>query len=385
MKLPPIELLGRHICLCLLVAVSIVEAQHAMAEITDSGLDYFEASQRILWLDDHQVVAMLGEKDAHAIRDRHKANKQSIYHWDISSNSIKKIAGPAVSGLCVSNGYIGYEVFSPADEGRSSLKDYFGPFGAETLQPDERVRYPRDRYTCRRATPEKMPQWMLTAKKQGRIFVALREEHGWLEIGQRSDVPVGQRWFLDQIFTPDSTPNQGKMIEREFAELLHSSGFHVSPPEASYIAAKNAYAISLRKNDRSLFGGDGAIDLDRIYRAKPEDEAYLWLHPDGRVERMKFFNPSTMLRGRKIFTGKFLALLRLNHVDVDDPNQGIFVDAPTGVLQVVSGYTSDHSTSPNGCKIAFGRGKISDGVGWQYRLAVVDLCKTKMGQLQIGF
>ncbi len=368
----------QRICMLLFASIATIESQYVAATEMDSGVDYYNGPQKIRWLNNNEVVAMLVEQKKMIMPDGFKRSGSSLYHWNLSANKVRKIAGPMVEKFCLTDGNIGYSVLSPADWGKAHPKEYAGLFGSEKLQTLEKGAASGYRNICPEIISQQMPDWMSEAKKLGRVFVPLMKEHGWLEIGVRSDKPKGQNNFLAAIFPPGSTRDEGKTIDPQFGELLHDSGFHfthVGPD--SYVPARNAYAIQLTKNSESMYGSDGKIRKDRLfpYIHKPEDSYYIWLYPDGRIEKMRFHNPVASLNGGKRFTGKFLVLVRGNILDPDDPNQGIFLDHPSGILRVAAGNAENVSASPDGCKIAFGIGTISKEEGWRYRLKAVDLCK----------
>lgn len=362
----------RHICMLLFASFATIDSQYVAATEMDSGVDYYQGPQKILWLNSNEVVAMLVEQKKMVMPDGFKMSGHSLYHWNLNANKVRKIAGPMVKEFCLRDGNIAYSAQSPADWGKAYPKLYAGSFGSEKLQTGSYREF------CPETISQDMPLWMSAAKKQGRLFVPLMKEHGWLEIGVRSDKPKGESNFLMAIFPPGSVEGEGRKVDAQFGELLHDSGFHLTLVQPhSYVPAKNAYAVELEKNGESMYGSDGKIRKDRLfpYVPKPEDSAYIWLYPDGRVEKMRFHNPVASLKEGKIFTGKFLLLVQGNILDLDDPNQGIFLDHPNGILRVAAGETDHRAVSPDGCKIAFGSGTIATGEGRRYRLKAVDLCK----------
>lgn len=322
----------------------------------------------VFWLDDDNLIVagVPVEREASFPKGWHLLN------YSLSGRKITDL-GAFGGGLCVSGGFIRYwrPTADTADKPLSVQKKVtvVGPLnnlvevppppplapGQEPfkLSPLQQCQFPHE-------LPAP-PPWLEAAKKAGRIFRALKSEHGWLEMAIHPRYGIrANPTFPITVHPPGLPDSKGYPVSDVFQKHL-GEGFSLWSPE--YVPFKDAYFIL----------------LDYYQSSRPPGSPLgWWLYPDGRVEEVTFSNPANQTWGNLVFTRAGNLLIRMSFTKSNFHEAGIYLDDVKGPLKLVSGRVQDKAfVSPDGCKVAFGNDTRRDIVPGteRHKLQVIDVCQ----------
>lgn len=350
----------------LLLVAGLLSIKTTLAlEVKDSDFELANPVVRVIyWADEKHVVASIFEKEPWTAPDGTTKGVESIVVWNVETNEKKRYAGPGTGGLCVGDGFVRYFQRRLAEGAYDELDRYYGPLGQE-----KRVVLSGaiDRETCRLVSElSPAPAWLDAAKKSGRLFKALKAEHGWVEmvIRPRGGIRANPA-YPARIYRPGANLDDGIPIADVFREHLND-GYYLDPPK--YVAIKNAYLVRLGYFQSPLPPQTGPLPA-------------WWLYPDGKVEKVEYKNPDNWFWGVPVFSRAGILLIRHSSDSRRREENGLYADEINGPVRLVSGHILDvPAVSPDGCKVAYGndpRGFWVEGP-YKYRLQIIDLCERKM-------
>jgi len=213
---------------------------------------------------------------------------------------------------------------------------------------------------CKAKDERPLPAFLEAAKKSGRLFRALKPEHGWLEMQKENE----RFLTYPKAIYPAGKKEQPIPIDPKSFEPWISQD--ISVRLLRHEAFKDAYLLA----------------LDDIGSGRTNG-GYWWLYPDGRVEQILLYTrEKTSVQGGSYANGipAKNAFLRVSVDDYPEDKSGLYLRRQDGSFEkLLKGWASEGSfaVSPNGCKVAFGidpRGFLVKGPR-QYRLHLINVCE----------
>jgi len=344
-------------------------------EIIDTGIIVQEKGMTrssIHWWDNDNLL-VAGVQAARPPTDR---SGWRLLRYKPSEKSVTDMG--QVGALCVSNEHIRLSRLSPESVGKPFSDWKYTLFsGSIDKIVEEPPRHPtppspnppsfNELSNCK--FPDELPisPWLEAAKKSGRLFTALRPEHGWAEM-EYAQLPEGSpdkfKGMHPVRIYPPGNSEQAKSVEGLEQIDLGS----IWP----YFAFKNAYL------------------LDELPRVTPRTTGFVrtwWLYPDGHVEPALQYDRA-IRRGdtrwawaENVFIptreGFLLVYERLySRAPLANVKTGLYRYQPDGnFTKVASGGIEGFAVSPDGCRVAFGADDSYRDGRSQYALKIIDVCK----------
>lgn len=213
---------------------------------------------------------------------------------------------------------------------------------------------------CKGEDERQLPPWLESAKKSGRVFRALKQEHGWLEMAYADAFDSHhQRTYPLAIHPPGSENKPYPIDQSQFRPWFEKAySLHL----LRYEPFKNAYLLAAPN------GMDGH-----------KEGMLWWMYPDGRLEEFLKFKQQGEWGGvsyrNLIPTARDMLIVATK--TPPQQNWGLYrVTAANRLELVVKGWAEGggKAVSPDGCKVAFG----IDPRGYpntRYQLQIVDVCE----------
>ena len=351
----------------------LISATVCATEVIETGAVLGEYSV-IRWMDNQRVIFLAASGQTCDRKDKPDSYKQPLNRiaiFDTRTRQLNWYGDVGINGLCYADGNIAYARRLVSD-GLCPKDDWIylrGRFGEEKeQQPTTSV----NAYSCLpEAEKNTVPSWLESARKSGRVFRALKPEHGWLEMAIHPRYGIrANPTFPITVHPPGLPDSKGYPVSDVFQKHL-GDGFSLWSPE--YVPFKDAYFIL----------------LDYYQSSRPPGSPLgWWLYPDGRVEEVTFSNPANQTWGNLVFTRAGNLLIRMSFTKSNFHEAGIYLDDVKGPLKLVSGRVQDKAfVSPDGCKVAFGNDTRRDIVPGteRHKLQVIDVCPELKGSASISF
>ncbi len=365
MMLTPFALKGFALAVSVLFVVSttVAFAEDTGIVVRENGIN----RGSIYWWDDDSLL-VAGVHSEHPPKDN---SGWRLLRFKVSDKSVTDMG--QVGALCASNGHLRVSRLSADSVGKAAAHWKFVLYSGSIDQlvedpprpiPPPSANPPSFNALSNCKFPDELPPapaWLESAKKSGRVFRALKPEHGWLEMAIHPRYGIrANPTFPITVHPPGLPDSKGYPVSDVFQKHL-GDGFSLWSPE--YVPFKDAYFIL----------------LDYYQSSRPPGSPLgWWLHPDGRVEEVTFSNPANQTWGNLVFTRAGNLLIRMSFTKSNFHEAGIYLDDVKGPLKLVSGRVQGKAfVSPDGCKVAFGNDTRPDIVPGteRHKLQVIDVCQ----------
>ena len=246
----------------------LISATVCATEVIETGAVLGEYSV-IRWMDNQRVIFLAASGQTCDRKDKPDSYKQPLNRiaiFDTRTRQLNWYGDVGINGLCYADGNIAYARRLVSD-GLCPKDDWIylrGRFGEEKeQQPTTSV----NAYSCLpEAEKNTAPSWLESARKSGRVFRALKPEHGWLEMFA-GDPNYSQQMTYPLAIHPPGKEDKPIAIDKRVFQPWLDQSYHVR--FVRYEAFKNAYLLAL--DDTSGRGRDNG--------------SFWWLYPDGKIGR----------------------------------------------------------------------------------------------------
>lgn len=343
MMLTPFALKGFALAVSVLFVVSttVAFAEDTGIVVRENGIN----RGSIYWWDDDSLL-VAGVHSEHPPKDN---SGWRLLRFKVSDKSVTDMG--QVGALCASNGHLRVSRLSADSVGKAAAHWKFVLYSGSIDQlvedpprpiPPPSANPPSFNALSNCKFPDELPPapaWLESAKKSGRVFRALKPEHGWLEMFA-GDPNYSQQMTYPLAIHPPGKEDKPIAIDKRVFQPWLDQSYHVR--FVRYEAFKNAYLLAL--DDTSGRGRDNG--------------SFWWLYPDGTTEQILTYGRSGNWEGVRLngvipIKNGLLAFSGDTRVRTD--KSGLYRKSPDGELDLVArGWGGGYSVSPDGCMVAFG-------------------------------
>lgn len=302
------------------------------------------SSPRFRWLDNHRIVALVGERP-----DPQPSGRQRMIHamkvWDVSTNEVHTLVADDVDALCLVDGYFRIMVRKSGPDGKEALEFYAGREGALQRVPPDRFDY----MSCRPVSEVPLPEWTKSERDADVNIQRLNPEDGFLLIRRESrDSPAAGM----VLHRPDGSSS-------DVSSILGDRPVKYPYIQPIYFEFKKAYLMHLVGS---------------------------WLYRDGRVVQDEALSPKSLAIERSLSgdhltpTASFSVFVARTFEPSLIGKQGLFefIESDNHRRVVKGRIGRQREVSPDGCKLAFAnddRWNIDrDAPRNAFKLQIMNLC-----------